>query len=94
MTVTPTCEVYKLFLSLRFQLLHWSRGMIPASGAGGPGFDSRMRPFATSSNRCFRALNKTENGSFANIIKVHKCQMSVCPPRQLISGSLAAPVFS
>ena len=25
----------------------WSRGMIPASGAGGPGFESRSEPFAT-----------------------------------------------
>ena len=25
----------------------WSSGTIPASGAGGPGFDSRIRPFIT-----------------------------------------------
>jgi hypothetical protein len=30
---------------------NWSRGMIPASGAGGPGFDSRIGPFATVAAR-------------------------------------------
>ena len=29
----------------------WSRGMIPALGAGGPGFDSRNGPFASEQKR-------------------------------------------
>ncbi len=29
-----------------WQLLAWSRGMIPASGAGGRGFESRCRPLS------------------------------------------------
>ena len=40
------------------QVSNWSRGMIPASGAGGPGFDSRIGPcfaftlaFASHANR-------------------------------------------
>ncbi len=28
----------------REKKLHWSSGMIPLSGSGGPGFESRMRP--------------------------------------------------
>ena len=30
----------------------WSSGMIPASGAGGPGFDSRSGPFSNCMLHC------------------------------------------
>ena len=29
---------------LQYQMACWSSGMIPASGAGGPGFDSQTSP--------------------------------------------------
>ena len=35
---------------LRHTLAAWSRGMIPASGAGGPGFESPCGPTATHSS--------------------------------------------
>ena len=35
---------------LRHSLAAWSRGMIPASGAGGPGFESPCGPTATHSS--------------------------------------------
>eukprot|EP00977_Amphora_coffeiformis_P012396 scaffold3066_cov178-Amphora_coffeaeformis.AAC.4 len=36
-----------------YTLSTWSRGMIPASGAGGPGFDSRSGPKLLSDTRIF-----------------------------------------
>ncbi len=36
---TPVCHVL-----LESQVAQWSRGMIPALGAGGPGFKSRLSP--------------------------------------------------
>ena len=49
-TVNVYCNLIKfLHYIVIFRLPHhnqslWSRGMIPASGAGGPGFDSPKRP--------------------------------------------------
>jgi hypothetical protein len=38
-------------LQLLFVLASWSSGMIPASGAGGPGFDPRRSPFSVNDLR-------------------------------------------
>ena len=40
-----------LFSSSLSTVAQWSRGMIPALGAGGPGFKSRLSPYILSDNR-------------------------------------------
>ena len=44
-----------LFIT-RILASNWSRGMIPASGAGGPGFDSRIGPESFCSTMHFTVL--------------------------------------
>lgn len=39
----------------------WSRGMIPASGAGGPGFDSRKSPILKRINHESNNLHKSNS---------------------------------
>ena len=40
-------SLYTIFWRYKDCMSVWSRGMIPASGAGGPGFDSRYGPFCS-----------------------------------------------
>ena len=49
----------------------WSSGMIPASGAGGPGFDSRNRPKISFS------FARTVN-NFQQLLIVHTCLLFSC----------------
>ena len=42
-----SCDIERILRKRQqanFQVAQWSRGMIPALGAGGPGFKSRLSP--------------------------------------------------
>ncbi len=45
-------------------MAQWSRGMIPALGAGGPGFKSRLSPYFCCFNSLLWIFNK--------IVKLHQ----------------------
>ena len=56
-------------------MAQWSSGMIPASGAGGPGFKSRLSPRVLQ--MLFKSMQKKKPKSFADIVSCVKRDMTM-----------------
>ena len=52
-------------------MAQWSRGMIPASGAGGPGFKSRLSPFSPT-NLFISEIMKEKRSIFKTFYLLYK----------------------
>ncbi len=81
----------KFCILLKYQVAQWSRGMIPALGAGGPGFKSRLSPYFCWFKTLLWIFNKIKLSSTAQRVNCSTPRLYQEPATRWLPSNVPSP---